>query len=706
MCGIVAVFGNDSYSIAEKALNKIKHRGKDATKLLQLSFGTIGFDRLSINDKSENAMQPFEFSNLVGVFNAEIYNAEELKAKFEIQTLSNADTEIILPLFEKIGSSIIHQLDGFYSGVIFNKQTNQIFTLRDYIGKKPLFFGKSEQFEFLTSELKAIENITEFEIIPKGFCEISNKKVEKIEEHKIGIVSKGKLKETIIDAVKKRIPNEEEKFGVFLSGGLDSSIVAAIVTKFSDKAIFYTLGNSETLDLKFVAELSKSLNIENRLKIISLPVESQIPDLIEKVVYYTESYNPSIVSNGLATYLLSGAAYKDGIKVVLSGEGADELFCGYPISKSPDDWFEKRVELIENMHFTELRRLDLASMANTIEIRCPFLDRNVFAASNECSQADLIETINNNLQGKKILRELFFDDLPKAIAERNKVSFDVGSGIRKLVIEHLTKRNNNEKESLKTIWLKHFPSNLSDNNYFHSYPTFDKAIAKRGVTHKTTLEFVEALLLKEFETVPFHNLFMLNNISKIASPSGGTCSDKVLHFKKILADNGIISKLHSAFISAVECHRMLSVEIDNQKYFIDVGSGWASTKLFPAFAPFEYSVYGMTFKTEVFAENIVLFHKTENEFKPMVTIPLQTKSEEIILEEINNRFADTSIYPFQNSLRFSKVKDNSFYFIKGNTLRIYNQNKQTEIKLSEEEILNMIQDNFNFDLTNMKFNFT
>jgi arylamine N-acetyltransferase len=222
----------------------------------------------------------------------------------------------------------------------------------------------------------------------------------------------------------------------------------------------------------------------------------------------------------------------------------------------------------------------------------------------------------------------------------------------------------------------------------------------------TTLENIEALLLKEFETVPFHNLFMLNNISKAPSTLGGTCSDKVLHFKKVLADNGIISKLHSAFINGVKCHRMLSLEIDKQNYFIDPGSGWASTKLFPAFAPIEYSVYGMTFKTEIFADHILLFHKTDNEFKSKVTIPLKPKAEEIILEEINNRFADTSIYPFQNSLRFSKVIDKSFYFIKGDTLRIYRQDKQTEMKLSQEEIFKMITQVFNFDLTNMKFNYT
>jgi len=222
----------------------------------------------------------------------------------------------------------------------------------------------------------------------------------------------------------------------------------------------------------------------------------------------------------------------------------------------------------------------------------------------------------------------------------------------------------------------------------------------------TTLENIEALLLREFETVPFHNLFMLNNISKAPSALGGTCSDKVLHFKNVLADNGIISNLHSAFINGVECHRMLSTQINDQTYFIDVGSGWASTKLFPAFAPIEYSVYGMTFKTQIYADNIVVFHKTDFEYKTMIKIPLKTKSEVVILEEINNRFTDTSIYPFQNSLRFSQVKDNSFYFIKGDTLRIYNDEKQTKMKLSAEEIFNIIQDVFLFDLTKMKSNLT
>ncbi|MBU3661394.1 MAG: hypothetical protein FGM14_16115 [Flavobacteriales bacterium] len=691
MCGIVAIFGNGNI---ENALNKIKHRGIDATRIVYSDNIAVGFNRLAINDKTENGTQPFEFGNLIGVFNGEIYNADELRKEFSIVTKSNSDTEIILPLFEKLGSSVIHQLDGFYSGIIYDKMTKQVFLLRDYIGKKPLFFANINKDSFIMSELKVVDFIDNFQIVPKGFSELKNRAINLLENHQIPFTSKNALKETLVEAVKKRIPKNENQFGVFLSGGLDSSIIANIVAKYADNVIYYTLGNTD--DLSFVNVLAEQLNIV--VKSIELPKSNELSELIDKVVYHTESYNPSIVSNGLATYLLSAAAHSDNLKVVLSGEGADELFCGYPISKNTNAWFEKRAELIENMHFTELRRLDLASMAHTIEIRCPFLDRKVYSISNDCKAKDLIR----DFQGKQILRSVFKDDLPSEITGRNKMSFDVGSGIRKMVVEYLTRNGKTEKEQLKEIWNKHFKNSLSDNFYFHSYPTFEKAIANRGVTHKTNdIEKVESLLLREFETVPFHNIFMLNNKKIVASDLGGTCSDKVLHFRKVLSDNGISSKLHSAFINSVECHRMLTVEFDNQKYFIDVGSGWASPKLFPAFKPTEYSVYGMTFKTELSNDNLFLFHKTIDEFKLMTTIPLTAKGEDKILLDIENRFENKNIYPFHNSLRFSKVIGNEFYFLKGNRLKIFSESQTVEKTLSINEVYNLITLKFNFNLTDL-----
>jgi asparagine synthase (glutamine-hydrolysing) len=296
-------------------------------------------------------------------------------------------------------------------------------------------------------------------------------------------VPKSALKTVLEDAVKKRIPLKEPQWGLFLSGGLDSSIVAAIASKHADNITYYTLTDTESIDYKYVMELAQYLGIENKIKVIPLPTMDTLGDLIYSVVYHTESYNPSIVSNGLATYLIAQAVAADGLRVALSGEGADELFSGYRLSKSAVECFSKRAELIENMHFTELRRLDLASMAHTLEVRCPFLDKAVLGASESCTLTDLLETTAEMLQGKQILRPLFKNDLPLSIVERKKVSFDVGSGIRQQVVQYLSGFADNERQALKKIWTRFFGAHLSEHEYCHAYPTFDKMIDKRGQTH-------------------------------------------------------------------------------------------------------------------------------------------------------------------------------------------------------------------------------
>jgi arylamine N-acetyltransferase len=221
----------------------------------------------------------------------------------------------------------------------------------------------------------------------------------------------------------------------------------------------------------------------------------------------------------------------------------------------------------------------------------------------------------------------------------------------------------------------------------------------------SSIKEIESLMLKEFESIPFHNLFMLNNKNIAGSSVGGTCSDKVLHFRKILSKNGYKSKLHSAIINDKDCHRMLSIEINNKLYFIDVGSGWPIIKLIPAYEPTKFSVFGMTFKTELYAEKIILYHRTNQEFKIMCVIPLIEKKEEEILRDIENRFDDKSIYPFQSSLRFSKIIGEKFYFLKGNRLRIYHQNSMTEKTLTLTEISQLIKTTMNFDLTNLEIDF-
>ncbi|WP_452223516.1 asparagine synthetase B family protein [Lacinutrix chionoecetis] len=477
MCGIVALIGNQNPKAIEECLQLLKHRGKDGSRVYQDNTISIGFNRLAINDISDNGMQPFEYGDYIGVFNGEIFNYKSLAKENNISLVSKSDTEIILPLFTKYGEDVIHLLDGFYSGLIYNKLTYKVYTIRDYIGKKPLFYGSSFKFKFITSELKSISDIEYFESVPRGFSVIENNTLSKNVEHQFLSQSSVDLKKRIIDAVKKRIPeNHDIPFGVCLSGGLDSSIIASIVNRLTKNVIYYTLVNFDSEDYKYVKKLSVFLGIEKQLKIISLPAPIELDKLIDRLVYQTESYNPSIISNGLATYVLSRYASEDGLKVILSGEGADELFCGYKISDDTEVTRKKSAILINNLYYTELRRLDLASMANTIEARCPFLDKQVYETSLDLTLDQLID--------KQILRDLFINELPKDILSRKKTSFDVGSGIRKLIVEHLEKNNQLERSSLKKIWLKYYPERLADKNYFHQYPVFDEAIDKRGIKHR------------------------------------------------------------------------------------------------------------------------------------------------------------------------------------------------------------------------------
>lgn len=431
----------------------------------------------AINVQIGSEMNVYELDGLIGVFSGEIFNVDALVKQFTLNKKAYANMEVILPIFKAIGGQVIQHLEGFYAGVIYNRDTKKMFFLRDYIGRKSLFSVTSRQLVYVINQLKMVD-AESIHIIPKGFSTLINGKVHLLEAHRIGVISKNKTSLMIVEAIKKYIPKNEDRFGVFLSGGLDSSIIASVVAKQNTNVTYYTLGAID--DLRYVNSIASRLGIGNKIKQIGLPKESELPELVGKIVYYTESYNPSIISNGLATYLLSKAAHDDGISIVLTGEGADELFCGYPVSKDVNVWFNKRLELIENMHFTELRRLERTSAPNNITIRCPFLDEDVYRVSNDCSMADLIE----GGYGKQILKKAFEHDLPKEILEREKMSFDVGSGIRKMVVEYLTQDGLAEREALRNIWCQFFNEMLSDYDYFHAYPTFDEAISRRGSMHK------------------------------------------------------------------------------------------------------------------------------------------------------------------------------------------------------------------------------
>lgn len=479
MCGIIFYYGKLSKDLLYDSLKKLTHRGPDETSIWNDDQAAVGFQRLVINEEGTLGQQPMFLGECISVVNGEIYNHKQLVKEFSLSIEGLCDAKVILPLFEKLGEDFLQVLDGFYSGIIYNPKQRILYSFRDFMGKKPLFVGMSKGSLFITSELKVLEEIEWFKILPKGLAQINlySGKITVIATHK-ETNTEDNLYTAMEQAVQKRLPEPNQLVGVFLSGGLDSSIVASFVSKYRKDAIYYILGEGDSLDSSAVPAVIDQFELQN-IRRVSLPSDSELPELIRRVVYATESYNPSIISNGLSTFLLAAAASRDGLKIVLTGEGADELFGGYHQFHETDPWRETRQQLISEMHFTELRRLDLSTMAHSIEARCPFLDKQVRCISNHLKYQDLYQ----DKQNKITLRKAFAAQLPSSIVGRRKTSFDVGSGIREKVVQFLRRNGKSEREELLDIWKELFPYDATE-TYFYEYPTFDKYIDIRGEYHQ------------------------------------------------------------------------------------------------------------------------------------------------------------------------------------------------------------------------------
>ena len=478
MCGIVFVKGPLAGKMVREALEKIGHRGPDQSSIWELDDVSIGFVRLQITGSLDEGNQPQIFHNKTIATNGEIYNSERLINRYRLPYFA-CDIDVILPLYHQIGVEIVNELDGFYSSIIFDHGEGTVTCLRDHIGKKPLFAGRASGHVFIASELKAFDSVDSFEEVPLGVSVVDLKNGTTQQTTTVPLLpTRRTLQEIFVDAVEKRIPPVGQPFGVFLSGGLDSSLVASIVSRSRPDAVYFTLSGDTNQDGQSVEEVISFLGLKN-IRRVQIPDAEDLDALIPAVVQATESFNPSIVSNGLGTFLLAQAARKEGIKVILGGEGADELFGGYhSFHSASDPWKSTRTRLIEDMHRTELRRLDLASMAHSVEVRCPFLDREMRAFSDTLTHEEMYNTSAN----KYILRKTFTGFLPDSILMRKKTSLDVGSGIRAMVVSYLRREGASERDALRQLWLERFNYD-SAHPYFSEYPVFDHLIDRRGGEH-------------------------------------------------------------------------------------------------------------------------------------------------------------------------------------------------------------------------------
>jgi len=495
MCGIVFT-KETSEQLAHEMLKNQEHRGPDDSRLIALNDDIfLGFARLAINDESKAGMQPFKHSNLAGCVNGEIYNARALIQRFDVTVSSQSDIEVVLPLFKQFGPSFISLLKGFYAGVLVQTEENKVWTIRDPFRKKPLWLAYGEWGKAIVSEQKSITLKSNWIEIPAGCAEINFETLEirvlykqplyKNRNTIMETAKKSSILEGLQRSIQRRIPSNNQPLAVFLSGGIDSSLLLALTHKQYSHITSYVLGDMDSQDVQNALMVTESLQLPPP-KIIPLPSVEELSSWIERAVYALESSNPSIISNGLATMLVAKEMHKDGIKIAFGGEGADEVFNGYKWFEPTEQWSEFKHKLIDDLWKTELRRLDLASMAYSIEVRCPFLDVDLFQSVCELQYEDFFGTIAVEEQvlplKKLILRQVAQDILPREIVIRPKMSFDVGSGIRGLVVSFLRKDGKTEREVLKSIFEKVHVSQESS-KYNREYPAFDKVIDQRGSGH-------------------------------------------------------------------------------------------------------------------------------------------------------------------------------------------------------------------------------
>lgn len=449
MCGIAGFSGKNAKKIVEKMLKILKHRGPDATGIYYDSKVKIIYDK-KVEEKeappSSNLALGHNLLSIIGgpqpitgkgvlVFNGEIYNYKELYAK------ANSDAETVLYLIEKHGGDIedalkwtVNKIDGDYAFAYFDGEN--IALVRDPVGVKPLYYSDSA----FASERKALWKIglKDIKSLKPGHALINNKLVKLKDLPKPKPLNnikleklKNMLKSSIISAVEKRT-RDIDKAALVFSGGVDSTLLAILLDKYIDVKL-YTVGVPGSQDLKFALKAAKDLDME--LKVLKIE-KDVVKEMLPKVLTAIEEYNIMKIGVAMPLYIASAAASSDGYKVIFSGQGADELFAGYYRYKRllrEGKLEEALLHDLKNMYHVNLERDDAATMANSIELRVPFLDYDVIKVAVQIPIKYKIKDPSDILR-KRILREIAIElGVPEYIAMRPKKAVQYGSGVDKIL---------------------------------------------------------------------------------------------------------------------------------------------------------------------------------------------------------------------------------------------------------------------------------
>lgn len=514
MCGIVSIFNikKQTHELREKALRmsqKIRHRGPDWSGIYCGGSAILAHERLSIVDP-ESGGQPL-FSpdrKVVLAVNGEIYNHQEIRrqyaGRYDFQT--GSDCEVILALYRDKGIDFLEDISGIFAFALYDEEKDAFLIARDPIGVIPLYIGyDSDGTVYVASELKALEGQCErYEPFLPGHYTYGNSKLLnskfKIERYykrdwfeyeavKDNLASVSEIHDALTAAVKRQLMSDVP-YGVLLSGGLDSSVISAIAEKFSEHRIednsqtraYWPRLHSFAVGLKGAPDLAKAKLVADHIGTVHHEINYTIQeglDAIRDVIYFIETYDVTTVRASTPMYLLARVIKSMGIKMVLSGEGADEVFGGYLyFHKAPSAkaFHEETVRKLSKLHYYDCLRANKSLSAWGVEGRVPFLDKEFLDMAMRTNPE--AKMCPGSTIEKKIVREAFADMLPAEIAWRQKEQFSDGVGyswidtLKKITSEavsdeqmaHAAERFpinpplNKEEYYYRSIFAEHFPS--------------------------------------------------------------------------------------------------------------------------------------------------------------------------------------------------------------------------------------------------------
>ena len=458
MCGIVCAFDlkQKSEILRPQVLEmskKIRHRGPDWSGIYSDEKTVMAHERLAIVDPASGKQPLFsEDQKLILAANGEIYNHQDIRANYEgkyaFQTQS--DCEVILALYKDKGVDFVDDLNGIFGFAIYDVENDAYFIARDHMGIIPLYMGWDQNGTFyVASELKALEGVcTKIELFPPGhYMSSTDGKLVQWYKRSWDEYAAVKENETQISEIKTALEEAVHRqmmsdvpYGVLLSGGLDSSVISAVAKKYSSRRVesndetdaWWPQLHSFSVGLDGSPDLAAAQVVADHIGTVHHEIKFTIQeglDAIKDVVYNLETYDITTIRASTPMYLMARVIKSMGIKMVLSGEGADELFGGYLyFHKAPDaqEFHEETVRKLNKLHMYDCLRANKSLAAWGIEGRVPFLDKEFMDVAMRINPQD--KMINGERMEKWVVRKAFEDMLPESVAWRQKEQFSDGVG--------------------------------------------------------------------------------------------------------------------------------------------------------------------------------------------------------------------------------------------------------------------------------------